>query len=156
MAKHPFPVSWRALLQAPLVIVVPAAIFLDSGTKHPIVAFGIFALMSYIFTLAVVSWLLLPALWLVSRVTSISTWLPPVIGGLLASLIFLAWDYSSWCSSGVDSGPPAADYPHWIAKSWFTADPFIVISLGVITAAAYNFLATRKPNQSSQPSQSHG
>jgi hypothetical protein len=156
MAKYSVPFSWSALLKAPLFIVVPAAVFLDSGTKHPFVAFGVFVLLSYVFTLAVVSWLLLPMLWLVSRVSSVKTWQPPVIGGFLASLIFLAWDYSSWCSSGVDSGPPATHYPQWIAKSWFSPDPLVVISFGVVTGAAYNFLATRKPNQSSQPSQSRG
>jgi hypothetical protein len=151
MAKNTVPFSHSALLQAPLVITVPAAVLLASGTRVPIAAFGIFALLSYLFTLAMVGCLLLPALWLLSWVARIKTWLPPVIGGLLASLIFLAWDYSNWCSSGVDSGPPATTYSQWIAKSWFTPEPLVVISLGVVTAASYNFLATRKPNRSKAP-----
>jgi hypothetical protein len=53
----------------------------------------------------------------------------------------------------VDSGPPAEAYPQWIAKSWFTPEPLIVISFGVVTAAAYNFLAKRKPNETLRPSQ---
>jgi hypothetical protein len=156
MPKHPVPFSLSALLKAPLVISVPAAVLLASGGKNPFVAFGICALISYVFTLAVVCCLLLAALWFVSRVASIKAWVPPVVGGFLASLIFLAWDYSNWCSSGVDSGPPATSYPQWIAKSWFTPEPLFVISFGVVTAAAYNFLATRRPNQSSQPPQSGG
>jgi hypothetical protein len=151
MAKHTVPFSQSALLQAPLVITVPAAVLLASGSRVPIVAFGICALISYVFTLAMVGCLLLPALWLLSWVARIKTWLPSVIGGLLASLIFLAWDYSNWCSSGVDSGPAPTTYPQWIAKSWFTAEPLVVISFGVVTAAAYNFLATRKPNRSKEP-----
>jgi hypothetical protein len=155
MANHPFPFSWRALLQAPLVIFIPLAFFLDSGATHPFVAFGVFAVISYVFTLSVVACLLIPALWLVSRVAIVRTWLPPVIGGLFAAFIFLASDYSFWCSSGVDSGPPATPYSQWIAKSWFTTDPFVVIAFGVVTAAAYNFLAKKKATRSSQDQQSN-
>jgi hypothetical protein len=154
MAKHPFPFSQRALVQAPLVILLPLAFFLDTGATHPFLAFGIFAVISYIFTLAVVACLFVPALWLVSRVASVGTWLPPIIGGLLAALIFLASDYSYWCSSGVDSGPPSQTYSQWIVKSWFTSDPPIVIAFGIVTAVAYNVLATRKPSQSSKALQS--
>jgi hypothetical protein len=156
MTKHPVPFSWSAFLLAPLVIPVPAAVLLVGGSNYPVTAFGFGVLIGYIFTLAMVGWLLLPALWLVSWVINIKRWLPPVIGGLLAAPIFLAWDYTNWSSSGVDSGPPATTYPQWIAKSWFTPEPLVVISFGVITAAAYHFLATRKPKQSSQPSSSRG
>ena len=110
-----------------------------------------FALMSYVFTLAAVGFLLLPALWVVSWVASIKTWLPPVIGGVLASLIFGVWDYLNWCSSGVDSGPPATTFPQWIAKSSHTPEPFVAILFGVVTGAAYYCLATRKPVQSKEP-----
>jgi hypothetical protein len=151
MAKHPVPLSWSALLQAPLVISIPAAVLLAAGGKNLVVAFGICALISYVFTLAVVGCLLLPALWLVSRVASIRTWLASVIGGLLASLLFLAWDYSNWCSSGVDSGPAPTTYQQWIAKSWFTPEPLVVIAFGIVTAATYSFLATRKPHKSLRP-----
>jgi hypothetical protein len=156
MAKHPVPFSWSALLLAPLVIPVPAGVLFVGGSVHPVAAFGLGALVGYIFTLAMVGGLLLPSLWLVSWAAKIKTWLPPVIGGLLAALIFFAWDYISWGASGVDSGPPATTYPQWIAKSWFTPEPLFVISFGVVTAAAYHFLATRKPNQSSQLSSSRG
>jgi hypothetical protein len=156
MAKHPVPFSWSALLLAPLVIPAPAAVLLIAESVHPIAAFGVFTLVSYIFTLAVVGCLLLPTLWLVSWVVPIKTWLAPVIGGLLAAPLFLAWDYSDWCSSGVDSGPPATTYPQWIAKSWFTPEPLVVISFGVVTAAAYHFLAIRKSNRTLQPTRTHG
>jgi len=36
MAKHIVPYSLSALLQAPLVILVPAAVLLASGTRFPI------------------------------------------------------------------------------------------------------------------------
>ena len=148
MTKHTVPFSRSALLQAPLVIVVPAAVFLASGSRVPIAAFAICALVSYVFTLLVVGCLLIPSLWLVSWVASIKTWIPPLMGGLIAAFIFLAWDYSNWCASGVDSGPPAMTYSAWTAKSWFAPDPLIVTSFGVVTAAAYNFLATRRPKRS--------
>ena len=151
MAKHPVPFSWSALLLAPLVIPGPTAALFVVGTKNPLSAFGFFALIGYLFTLAVVGGLLLPALWLVSWITRIKPWLSPVIGGILAAPIFLVWDWISWGSSGADSGPPDTTYPQWIAKSWFTPEPLAVIAFGVVTAAAYHFLATRKPKQPSQP-----
>ena len=151
MARRIVPLSWRALLLAPLVISVPAAVLLASGSRVPIAAFAMFALISYLFTLATMGCLFLPALWLAGRVGSVGTWLPLVIGGLIAALIFLAWEYISWCSSGVDSGPPATTYQRWVAKSLFTPEPFVAITFGVITAAAYNFLATRTPNPSKDP-----
>lgn len=144
MAKHPVPFSWRALLLAPLVIPVPMAVLFVIGSTNPIVAFGFFTAAGYVFTLAVVGCVLLPTLWLVSWVVNIRAGLTLVIGGLLAAPIFLAWDYSIWSSSGVDSGPPSTTYPQWIAKSWFSPEPLVVISFGVITAAAYHLLATRK------------
>jgi hypothetical protein len=156
MAKHPVPFSGSALLLAPLVIPVPAGVLFVEGSIHPVAAFGLGALVGYIFTLAVVGGLLLPALWLVSWMARITRWLAPVIGGLLGALLFLAWDYTSWCGSGVDSGPPPGTYAQWVAKNWFTPEPLIVISFGVVTAAAYHFLATRKPRPSSAPSPSGG
>jgi hypothetical protein len=145
MAKHSLPFSWRALLLAPLVIPVPmAALFVFvTGSKNPIAAFG-FLTIGYVFTLAVVGCVLLPTLWLVSWLANITAWLTLVIGGLLAVPIFLAWDYSIWSSSGVDSGPPSTTYPQWIAKNWFSPEPLVIISFGVITASAYHLLATRK------------
>jgi hypothetical protein len=143
MAKHPVPFSWRALLLAPLVIPVPMAVLFVTESKNPIAAFG-FLTVLYVLTFVVVGCVLLPTLWLVSWVANIRAWLTLVVGGLLAAPIFLAWDYTSWCSSGVDSGPPSATYPQWIAKSWFSPEPLVIISFGVITAAAYHLLATRK------------
>jgi hypothetical protein len=74
----------------------------------------------------------------------------------LAAPIFIAWDYTSWSSSGIDSGPPAVTYPQWIAKSWFTPEPLVVISLGVVAAAVYHFIATRRPSQSPDPTLASG
>jgi ABC-type glycerol-3-phosphate transport system permease component len=156
MAKHPVHFSWSAVLLAPLVLPVPAGVLFVEGSAHPVLAFGLGALIGYIITLAMVCCLLLPTLWLVSWSAKIKAWLPPVIGGLWAALIFLAWDRISWGASGVDSGPPDTTYPQWIANSWFTPDPLVVISCGVVTAAAYHFLATKKPNQSSQLSSGRG
>jgi hypothetical protein len=156
MAKHPVPFSWSALLLAPLVISAPAAILFVGGSNYRVVAFGLGALVGYIVTLAAVGCLLLPALWLVSRVTRIKPWLSPVIGGFLAAPIFLAWDYTNWGSSGVDSGPPAMTYSQWMAESLFTLEPLVVISLGVVTAAVYHFLAGKRPIQSSHPAPALG
>jgi hypothetical protein len=140
-----------ALLLAPLVIPVPAGVLFVSGSVHPVAAFGLGAVVGYLFALMMVGWLLLPTLWLVSWVAPIKAWLPPVIGGLWAALIFLAWDRINWGASGVDSGPPATTYREWIAKSWFTPEPLYVIAFGAVTAAVYRFLATRKPNETPQP-----
>lgn len=114
-------------------------------------AFGIFALISYFLALAMLGCLLLPALWLTSRVARFSTWLPPVMGGLIAAIIDIGWDYLTWSSSGVDSGPPSTTYRQWVAKFWFTPEPYVVTLFGAVTGAAYIFLATRKPTQSLDP-----
>jgi hypothetical protein len=156
MSRHPVPFSQRAVLLAPLVILVPAGALLASGGRNPVVAFAVCALVSYAFTLGVVCLLFLPALWIVSWVTRIRTWVPHVLGGFLGSLVFIGWDYLNWCSSGVDSGPPAESYRQWIAKSWFTLDALAVTSFGALTAAAYHFLATRKPRKTAQPPEGRG
>lgn len=141
---------------APIVFSLPTAILFAGGSNYPIITFGIGALVGYIVTLAVVGCLFLPALWLVSRVVMIKMWLSLVVGGLLGALIFLAWDYTSLGSSGVDSGPPAMTYRNWIVKSWFSPEPLVVISVGLVTAAVYHLLATRKRNQSSDHSPALG
>jgi hypothetical protein len=150
MTKHPVPFSWGAVLLAPLVAPVPAGVLFVTGSVHPAAAFGLGALVGYIFALAMVGGLLLPTLWLVSWVARINAWLPPVIGGLLTVIIFLAWDYINWGASGADSGPPDTTYSQWVAKSGFTLEPLFMIFFGVVTAATYHFLAARKPHQSSQ------
>ena len=142
--RNPVPFRWAALSLSALVIPVPVGIVAAIGTLHPFFAFVFYTGVGYVFTLAVIAFLLLPAVWILSWVVPIKGWLTTLLGGLIALPLFVCWDYISWHSSGADSGPPDCTYAQWIAKSWFSAEPLSIVGFGLVSAAAYHFLATRK------------
>ena len=142
--KSPIPFSWAALTLSALVVPASMGLLTAIGTKQPLISFLLITGLGYVFTLAIMGFVFLPALWLLSWVTRSRGWLATFLGGLIALPVYVAWDYTNWSSSGVDSGPPASTYAHWAAKNWFTWEPVCLLGFGVISGAAYHFLATRK------------
>jgi hypothetical protein len=142
--RNPVPFRWAALTLSALVIPAPIGLLTAIGSLHPVYAFVLFTGVGYVFTLAIIAVLLLPALWILSWVAPIKGWLTTLLGGLIAFPLFVGWDYISWHASGVDSGPPDCTYAQWIAKNWFSWEPLSIVGFGMVSAAAYHFLATRK------------
>jgi hypothetical protein len=127
-----------------LVVPAPIGLVFAVGAKQPLIAFAIFTGSGYFFALAVLVFAFLPALWLLSWIAPVKRWHTIVIGGLIALPVFVLWDYTSWTSSGVDSGPPDCTYAQWVAKNWLTWEPLCTLAIGMISGAAYHYLATRK------------
>jgi hypothetical protein len=142
--RNPVPFRWAALTLSALVAPAPIALAVALDTLHPVYAFVICTVIGYVLTLGIIAVLLLPALWILSWAAPIKGWLTALLGGLIAFLLFLGSDYISWGASGVDSGPPDSTYAEWVAKNWFSWEPLGLVGLGVVSAAAYHYLATRK------------
>jgi hypothetical protein len=142
--KSPVPFRWEALMLSSLAVPAPFGLLFALGSVHPVYAFMIGAIVGYIVGLATTSVFLLPALWLLSWVTPIKGWQTTLLGGVIAFLLFVGWDRMDWGASGVDSGPPDTTYAQWIAKNWLPWEIAIIIGAGIVTAAAYHLLCTRK------------
>jgi hypothetical protein len=154
--RTPVPFSWPALILSALVVPAPIGLVFALGTLQPLFAFWLFTGCGFVVTLAILALVLLPALWLLSWVTPIKGWHATLLGGLIAIPVFVFWDYTEWGASGVDSGPPDTTYVQWMAKSWFTWEPFTILCFGLVSGAAYHYLATRKkgpatPNHPAEP-----
>jgi hypothetical protein len=141
--RNPVPFRWAALTLSALVVPAPFGLDLAMGAIHPVYAFLVCAGLGYVLALAIIAGLLLPTLWVLSWVTPIEGWLTILLGGLIAFTLFLCWDHINWGASGVDSGPPDCTYAQWIARNWVSWEPVGVVGLGLASAAAYHFLATR-------------
>ena len=111
------PFSWAALTLSALVVPASMGLLTAIGTKQPLISFLVITGLGYVFTLAILGFVFLPVLWLLSWVARIKAWQATLLGGLIALPVFFAWDYTNWSSSGVDSGPPASTYAHWAAKN---------------------------------------
>ena len=142
--RNPVPFRGAALTRAALVMPAPFGLLLATGAIHPVYAFVVCAGLGYVLALACIAGLLLPALWVLSWITPIKGWLTTLLGGFIAFTLFLCWDYIDWGASGVDSGPPDCTYAQWIARNWSSWEPLVIVGIGLASATAYHFLATRK------------
>jgi len=142
--RNPVPFRWAALTLSALVIAGPVGLDMAMGALHPVYAALICTVIAYFLTLGIFAVLLLPALWILSWLIPVKTWLTSLLSGLIALLLFISWDYINWGASGTDSGPPDCTYRQWIAKSWHSWEPLGIIGLGLVSGAAYYFIATRE------------
>ena len=144
--------SWRALLIAPAVtpavVGIVAAILLGGGSVVLfLLTFIIGSLVSYSVTIFV----FLPALFVLSRVWRMTGITTSILGLALGMAAYIPWTVIEWKSSGTDSGPPTETYFAFLFRWDF--DPLILIfpPAGLITAALYWRIGSRRPAAGSGP-----
>src|SRR5262249_54805398 len=111
------------------------------GDKNPVGAFLFFFIFGGIFSYGAATFLFLPALFLLSRFTTLRFYKVCLVGTLLGAAVFFPVTWVMWESSGPDSGPPEAIFFAFFSGSWGEALTWCFPVGGLITAVAYWLLA---------------
>ncbi len=147
-------IDWKALLLAPAFIpaAYSLAFILTTSGGNRLLGFLFFFAIGGIVSYGATVILLLPALHLAARVTTLDTFRVAVLGALLGVLTYLPVGWIFYRSSGEDSGPPSGTFAAHLIDQ--ISDP-ITLSFpvaGLVTAALYWVLSgqgTRRPTGAS-------
>jgi hypothetical protein len=136
--------SWTGLAVAPLIVPVAFAAVLvtQSPGKSPISGFLILLTIGCALTYAATLFLLVPGLFVFSRVLTLKWHTACLSGFALGALAFLPIAWVSFQSSGPDSGPPVGTYLDYLWRCRGDAFNLIFPVTGMITAAAFWMLGT--------------
>ena len=138
--------SWTALIVAPLLVPLLFSLamvgFSESG--NPLLMFLILMVPGCVISYGTTIFLLLPALYLVSRWRPLTGLNVCLLGLVLGMLVFVPLTWIDWASSGPDSGPPTESFLSFFLR--WAADPVNAIYpvAGLITAGLYWWLATQR------------
>lgn len=137
--------SWKALLLAPLAIPVVmgmvGAIGLPNG--GPLAGFLFFFVASALLSYGSTLFLLLPAVYLLSRLTAATFGRICGLGALLGVAIFLVVARVDYQASGDNSGPPEGTFASYLAANAFSLGTWLFPLSGLGTAALYAALSAR-------------
>ena len=145
--------SWPALLLAPLpvpVLLSAAFVFLTPG-RNQLWGFLFFAAVGAVFSYGGTVVLLLPCLFLLSRVTRLNALWAGALGALLGLAIYLPKEWISWHASGVDSGPPSDTFAQYLARNFFSLELPCFVGAGLVAALLYWWLAGLRPRRDRSP-----
>jgi hypothetical protein len=137
--------SWKALALAPLAIPAlysAAFVFLTPG-RNPGMGFLVFAALGAVITYGATVVLLLPCLFVFSRVVRLNAVWAGVVGAVLGLALYLPNLWISWNASGVDSGPPTETFTHYLQRNFVSFELPIFVAAGLVTALLYWWLAGR-------------
>ena len=136
--------SWKGLLLAPLVVPLAFAALLAASNpgKSPLFGFVLFTALGGIVSYPTTLLLFLPCLYLLSRYVHLKWYWVCLLGLALGVLVFFPITWIEFQSSGPDSGPPQGTFLDFLWRSRTDAITYLFPLAGVITAAAYWFLAS--------------
>jgi hypothetical protein len=149
------PFSWRALVLAPLAapFVFAALLAFGSPGRNRLAGLVILTLIGGIVSYPVTIFMLLPCMFLLSRLTRLTAPLMAALGAVLAFAAYWPEEYVSWNSSGVDSGPPSDTYMHHMRHVIASGEMAWFLGAGVLTALLFWWLAggARRPEAPPAP-----
>lgn len=133
--------SWNAIAVAPLVVPVLAGLIFAAAPGGSLAGnflffFVLTAVLSYGASLMV----LFPCLYMVSQFTTLNVWRVAVIAAVLGVVVYAPVGWSSYQSSGPNSGPPTDGFLNYLARNG-AVEAALFVGGGLITALAYWFLA---------------
>jgi hypothetical protein len=142
--------SWTGLILAPLLVplMLSAALVNALGGNRPLLGFLILLIPGCIVSYATTIFLFLPCLFLFSLWRPLTGFKVCLLGLALGAAVFVPLTWMDWKSSGTDSGPPTESFFTFFVR--WTADPLTPIYplAGLITAALYWWLGTRRRGRS--------
>jgi hypothetical protein len=142
--------SWTGLILAPLLVplMLSAALVNALGGDRPLLGFLILLIPGCIVSYATTIFLFLPCLFLFSLWRPLTGFKVCLLGLALGAAVFVPLTWMDWKSSGTDSGPPTESFFTFFVR--WTADPLTAIYplAGLITAALYWWLGTRRRGRS--------
>jgi hypothetical protein len=137
--------SWTGLILAPLLIptIFSAAMASLLGGNAPLL-FLLLMVASCIVSYGATIFLLLPSLYLLSLWRPLTGLKVCLLGLALGTLVFVPLTWIEWKGSGPDSGPPTESFLTFLLR--WAAEPLNAIYplAGLLTAALYWWLATRR------------
>jgi hypothetical protein len=142
--------SWTGLAIAPLIVPVAFAALLSTQSpgKSPVAGFLILLTIGCAFTYAATFFLLVPGLFVFSRMMTIKWHTACLIGFALGALSFLPIAWLSFQSSGPDSGPAVGTFLDYLWRCRGDVFNLIYPLTGMITAAAFWMLGTLRGKKS--------
>jgi hypothetical protein len=142
--------TWTGLILAPLLVpVIFSVAFLSmSQADRPVLVFLLLLVPGCIVSYGATIFLFLPCLFLLSLLRPMTGFKVCLLGLVLGAAVFVPLTWMDWKSSGTDSGPPTETFLAFSVR--WAADPFNAIYplAGLITAALYWWLGTRRRGRS--------
>ena len=134
-----------ALVLAPLPIPFLYSVLLEASApgKSPVLAILFFTAVGCVVCYGATLFLLLPALFIVSRLRPLTGLVTGFIGTVLGIAVYFPITWQSYLASGDNSGPPEGTYWHYLRHECFGVDFWACLVAGLATAMLYWFLATR-------------
>lgn len=137
------PFSWKALLLSPLAVplVYAAALAYSNPGQSPLFGFALFLVLGCLVSYGSTLGLLLPSLFLISRVKAVTGPIAGLTGAALGAVAWLPVAWIDYKSSGPDSGPPVIPFTEYIAKT--ASDFTFFLVAGLLTSLLYWFISSR-------------
>ncbi|MGD0812743.1 MAG: hypothetical protein ABSA83_03995 [Verrucomicrobiota bacterium] len=137
--------SWLALVLAPLPIPFLYSVLLEASApgKSPILAILFFTAVGCVVCYGATIFLLLPALFVISRFRPLTGLVTGLTGTVLGVAVNFPIAWQCYLASGNDSGPPEGTYWEYLRHNCFGVDLWACLVAGLATAMLYWFLATR-------------
>jgi hypothetical protein len=144
--------SWKALLLAPLAVPVLYGVVLEALVpgapgRSPLFAFLFLVAVGSMASYGATVFLLLPALFALSRFRPLTATLTGLVGLVLGAVAWLPITWMSYRSSGADSGPPEGTFARYLWRQGLGIDFWAFLLAGLVTALLYWFLV--KPPRAS-------
>ncbi len=139
------PFRWSGLILAPLLMPVTCAVLLvGSMGGPPMLVFLLALIAGCVVSYGVTVVLFLPCLYLLSQRRPLTYISVSLLGLLLGAGAYVPVTLMLWKGSGPDSGPPTESFLTFFAR--WSADPLTAVFplAGLITAALYWWLVTRR------------
>jgi hypothetical protein len=138
--------TWTGLILAPLLVPISFSVVMTPllGGSNAALTFLILIVPSSIICYGGTIFLLLPSLYLLSLWRPLTVLKVCLVGLVLGALMFFPLTLMMWKGSGPDSGPPTESFLTFAVR--WAADPLNLVYplAGLITSAAYWWLATRR------------
>jgi hypothetical protein len=138
--------SWPGVILAPLLVpaIFSGLMAAASDNNSPVLAFLFVMVLGCIISFGSTIFLLLPSMYLLSLWRPLTGLNVCGLGLVLGAAVFVPVTLIEWKASGPDSGPPTENPLAFMLR--FGADPTTAIYpvAGLVTAALYWWLATRR------------
>jgi hypothetical protein len=138
--------SWTGLILAPLLVPTIFSVAMQDflGSSNVMLSFLFLMISSCIISYGATIFLFRPSLYLLSLWRLITGLKVCLLGLVLGMLAFVPLTLMMWKGRGPDSGPPTESFLTFLVR--WAADPLTAIFplAGLITAALYWWLATRR------------
>jgi hypothetical protein len=139
--------TWRGLILAPLlaptVCCAVVSCLAGASNANPLLTFLVLMIPGCIVSYGATVFLLLPSLFVLSRLLRTTGLRVCLLGLLLGAEMLLPVALIGWAGSGPDSGPPTEALPsfllHWLADPMSAVFPLA----GLATAGVYWWLGAR-------------